>query len=88
MTNDPQYNACQDEDEQQVHLLDPPSIDGGTDETPSVTRQILSLALPALISLSIDPLMTIADTAFVGRHSTDPYQLAGLGSSASLLVFR
>ena len=80
------YNSCQDEEQ----MLDPPSIDDGVDnliEDPSTTRQILSLALPALISLSIDPLMTIADTAFVGRHSTDPYQLAGLGSSASLLVF-
>ena len=74
----------------ETQLIEPPCIDSNNvdeEEAPSTTRKILSLALPALISLSIDPLMTIADTAFVGRHSTDPYQLAGLGSSASLLVF-
>jgi Na+-driven multidrug efflux pump len=54
-----------------------------------ISKQILNLAIPALISLSIDPLMTIADTAFVGRYAApnDPYPLAGLGSAASLLVF-
>jgi MATE family multidrug resistance protein len=55
----------------------------------NISQQILSLALPALVSLAIDPLMTIADTAFVGRYSApnDPYPLAGLGSAAALLVF-
>ena len=54
-----------------------------------INQQILNLAIPALISLAIDPLMTIADTAFVGRYSppNDPYPLAGLGSAAALLVF-
>ena len=54
-----------------------------------ISQQILALATPALISLAIDPLMTIADTAFVGRYSApnDPYPLAGLGSAAALLVF-
>ena len=58
--NNQQYDACQEEEQLS---LDPPSIDNSEDETRSTTRQILSLALPALISLSIDPLMTIADTA-------------------------
>ena len=55
----------------------------------SISQNILNLAVPALISLAIDPLMTIADTAFVGRYSApnDPYPLAGLGSAAALLVF-
>lgn len=64
--------------------------DGGpASATGSTSRQILGLAVPALISLAIDPLMTIADTAFVGRYSApnDPYPLAGLGSAAALLVF-
>lgn len=45
-----------------------------------ISEQILNLAVPALISLAIDPLMTIADTAFVGRYSSpnDPFPLAGL----------
>ncbi|KAL7435229.1 hypothetical protein ACHAXH_005933 [Discostella pseudostelligera] len=66
------------------------SSDGDdNDQTNHISQQILNLAIPALISLSIDPLMTIADTAFVGRYSApnDPYPLAGLGSSAALLVF-
>mmetsp|Transcript_15157 Transcript_15157/g.33085 ORF Transcript_15157/g.33085 Transcript_15157/m.33085 type:complete len:602 (+) Transcript_15157:159-1964(+) len=63
-----------------------PTKDGGAAST---SRRILDLAVPALISLAIDPLMTIADTAFVGRYSApnDPYPLAGLGSAAALLVF-
>ncbi len=63
------------------------SGEGATKNT--ISQQILSLALPALVSLAIDPLMTIADTAFVGRYSApnDPYPLAGLGSAAALLVF-
>lgn len=79
------YDACNDEEQ---ILSESSSADETSDDDKApITGQILSLALPALISLSIDPLMTIADTAFVGRHSTDPFQLAGLGSSASLLVF-
>ena len=58
-------------------------------EKDSTSKQILNLAIPSLISLAIDPLMTIADTAFVGRYSApnDPFPLAGLGSAAALLVF-
>lgn len=54
-----------------------------------ISQKILNLALPALVALAIDPLMTIADTAFVGRYSApnDPDPLAGLGSAAALLVF-
>lgn len=60
-----------------------------TSQNNDISEQILSLATPALVSLAIDPLMTIADTAFVGRYSApnDPYPLAGLGSAAALLVF-
>jgi putative MATE family efflux protein len=63
--------------------------DASQNSTPTTSQQIVSLALPALVSLAIDPLMTIADTAFVGRYSApnDPYPLAGLGSAAALLVF-
>ena len=52
----------------------------------STGASILALAIPALGAELIDPLMTIADTAFVGRCSgTDA--LAGMGSSAALLGF-
>lgn len=48
---------------------------------------ILALAIPALGALLVDPLLTIADTAFVGRYSDSPYELAGMGSASALLTF-
>jgi putative MATE family efflux protein len=53
----------------------------------STGQQILDLAIPAAAALLIDPLMTLADTAFVGRYSETPDQLAGMGSAAPLLTF-
>jgi MATE family multidrug resistance protein len=53
----------------------------------STGKEILALAIPALGALMIDPLMTLADTAFVGRFSTTANALAGMGSSAALLTF-
>lgn len=50
-------------------------------------QQILSLAIPALAGLAIDPLMTLADTAFVGRDASNADALAGVGSAAALLTF-
>jgi len=61
----------------------------GRDRTQSTGRRILELAVPAAGALLIDPLMTLADTAFVGRfsenHGASP--LAGMGSAAALLTF-
>jgi putative MATE family efflux protein len=54
---------------------------------PSTGQQILSMAIPALGALLIDPLMALADTAFVGRYSNTAEQLAGMGSAAALLSF-
>lgn len=54
----------------------------------STGRRILDLAIPAAGALLIDPLMTLADTAFVGRFSGEnPNPLAGMGSAAALLTF-
>jgi len=51
-------------------------------------QRILDLAIPAAGALLIDPLMTLADTAFVGRFSGEnPDPLAGMGSAAALLTF-
>ena len=50
-------------------------------------RTILALAIPALGALLVDPLLTLADTAFVGRFSDSPYELGGMGSASALLVF-
>jgi len=52
-----------------------------------VGPKILELAVPALGALLIDPLLTIADTAFVGRYASSPSELAGMGSATALLTF-
>ncbi len=48
-------------------------------------RAILGLAIPALGALAIDPLLTLADTAFVARLGTT--ELAALGVDTALLGF-
>ena len=50
-----------------------------------VDKRILSLALPALGSLAVEPVYVLVDTAIVGRLGTD--QLAGLAIAATLLSF-
>ena len=61
--------------------------DDENDNKPSTGESIISLAVPALAGLAIDPLMTIADTAFIGRTATSADALAGVGSSAAILTF-
>lgn len=51
-------------------------------QTTSLNRQIFALALPALGSLAADPLVTLVDTAFVGRLGAVP--LGALGVNAAL----
>lgn len=48
-------------------------------------RQILSLALPALGSLAADPVLSLVDTAFVGRLGAVP--LGALGVDAAIFGF-
>lgn len=48
-------------------------------------RAILGLAIPALGALAVDPLLTLADTAFVARLGTR--ELAALGVDTALLGF-
>ncbi len=48
----------------------------------ALDRRILALALPALGALAADPLVSIVDTAFVGRLGVVP--LAALGVNASI----
>lgn len=45
-------------------------------------RRIVHLALPALVALAADPLVSMVDTAFVGRLGVTP--LAALGVNASI----
>lgn len=51
--------------------------------SPSITRQILALALPALGALALDPLLSLIDTAFVGRLGVAP--MAGVGLATLVL---
>ena len=59
----------QDEDGEAAFLSDTKALD----------TQILSLALPALIALSAEPVLSIIDTGFVGRLPNAPLCLGGLG---------
>jgi putative MATE family efflux protein len=57
---------------------------------PTTGQRILDLAIPAAAALLIDPLMTLVDTAFVGRFTPSEAAaapLAGMGSAAALLTF-
>ena len=51
----------------------------------SLDRRIISLALPALGSLAVEPLYVLVDTAIVGRLGTA--QLGGLALAATVLSF-
>ncbi len=48
-------------------------------------RRILAVALPALVTLAADPLLSLVDTAFVGRLGT--VQLGALGVDAAIFGF-
>ena len=63
---------------------DPTDPTGPTGPTGSrsLDREIVALALPALGALAADPLVTLVDTAYVGRLGTVP--LAALGVNAAL----
>ncbi len=50
-----------------------------------VDRRILSLAIPALGSLAVEPVYVLVDTAIVGQLGTD--ELAGLAIAATILSF-
>lgn len=51
----------------------------------ALDRRIISLALPALGSLAVEPIYVLVDTAIVGRLGTP--QLAGLAIAAMVLSF-
>jgi putative MATE family efflux protein len=50
-----------------------------------IDRRIISLAIPALGSLAVEPVYVMVDTAIVGQLGTD--QLAGLAVAATILSF-
>eukprot|EP00977_Amphora_coffeiformis_P025566 scaffold20489_cov159-Amphora_coffeaeformis.AAC.4 len=76
------------ETDQLLPRLSQPKDEGDRNQESSTGQRILDLAIPAAGALLIDPLMTLADTAFVGRFSGEnPNPLAGMGSAAALLTF-
>ena len=50
-------------------------------------REILALAVPALGSLAIDPLVSLVDTAFVGQLGTAPLGALGVNAAIFALAF-
>jgi MATE family multidrug resistance protein len=56
-----------------------------TTSRPVPARAILALAVPALGSLAADPVLSLVDTAFVGRLGAVP--LAALGIDTALVAF-
>ncbi len=50
-------------------------------------REILALAIPALGTLAADPLVSIVDTAFVGRLGVTPLAALGVNTSIFSLAF-
>jgi len=56
-----------------------------TSRLTATDREIVGIAVPALGSLAIDPLLTLADTAFVARLGT--LELAALGVDAAIISF-
>jgi MATE family multidrug resistance protein len=54
-------------------------------ERPIPPRRILALALPALGALAADPVLSLVDTAFVGRIG--PVELAALGVDTAIFSF-
>lgn len=50
-------------------------------------REILSLAIPALGTLAADPLVSMVDTAFVGRLGVTPLAALGVNTSIFSLAF-
>ena len=64
----------------------PPPPSGGWSRFSSpYDKEIFTLAIPALFSMLLDPLMGVVDTAIVGRLGTEP--LAAVGLSTVLYNF-
>lgn len=58
---------------------------GGDRKAGDIDRDIFAIALPSLATLSVDPLLSTVDAAFVGRLGAGP--LASLAVSSSVFTF-
>lgn len=64
-----------------------PSEHGSTLKLPALDREILTLAVPALGALAADPLVSMVDTAFVGRLGVLPLGALGVNASIFSMAF-
>lgn len=62
-----------------------PGVGGG--EGRASAREIAALALPATLALAADPLLSLVDTALVGRLGTAPLAALGICSAVFTTVF-
>lgn len=69
------------------HLYKPCRVSCGAEpaQRANLNSAIAALALPALGTELIDPLLSICDTAFVGRIGAE--QLAGVGIASSVFTY-
>jgi len=58
-----------------------------TTVAPARTREILALALPAMAALAADPLLSLVDTALVGRLGAVPLAALGINTAVFTAVF-
>ena len=82
VTHEDYPNVDQDIDQKETN-----DIKKDNEDSNDIPGKILSIAIPALLGLAIDPLMTLVDTAFIGKTSTSADALAGVGSASGLLTF-
>src|SRR5688572_15895712 len=55
--------------------------------TPSPDREIVRLAMPAMAALAADPLLSLVDTALVGRLGAAPLAALGIDTAVFSTVF-
>ncbi len=75
-----------DDQEDCINFLQKPT-ENDKDKSKSIANQIFSIALPAFLALSIDPIMALVDTAFIGKSAINADALAGVGTASGLLTF-
>src|SRR5690606_5217370 len=71
----------------EAHVRDLGSTGVSGEKPRSLNRTILALALPALATLAADPLVSLVDTAFVGRLGAEPLAALGVNTSLFAMVF-
>lgn len=70
----------QQQQQQDSNLASSSGATNTEDTNNTIGKDILEIAIPALAGLAIDPFMTVMDTIFVGRTSTNAAALAGMGT--------